>query len=123
MSYPSVVPQNWVTPHCGCHIWMASEALSLPLLFRLCHDVTPMEENKSFLEKARLGGILCGLHEDSIKALTRNNNTEALSYVKQNGASPRRRQETNQLQNKNQLQGHGVSIGKLVLSYRVTRLD
>ena len=33
--------------------------------------MTPLEENKSFLEKVRLGGLLCGLHEDSIKALTR----------------------------------------------------
>ena len=93
----------------------SSKVLSLlSFLFRLCHDVTPMEENKSFLEKARLGGILCGLHEDSIKALTRNNKSEAaaevdvLSYVKQNGASPRRK-----LQNGHRLQGHGASIGKL----------
>jgi hypothetical protein len=34
--------------------------------------VTPLEENKSFLEKVQQGGLLCGLHEESINALTKN---------------------------------------------------
>ena len=107
--------------------------------FRLCHDVTPLEENKSFLEKVRLGGLLCGLHEDSIKALTRNNEVAAAvlaasanlevenpltvlscqqQYRKQqgqNGASPRRRQyqqlQTQPHQNGHRMQGR-ESIGK-----------
>ncbi len=32
---------------------------------RLVHAITPLEENKSFLEKVQLGGLLCGLGEHS----------------------------------------------------------
>ena len=84
--------------------------------------MTPLEENKSFLEKVRLGGLLCGLHEDSVKALTRNNKEAAtvladvtevdvLSYVKQNGASPRRKQY-HQLQTQPQQNGHRMQGSK-----------
>lgn len=104
--------------------------------YKLCHDVTPLEENKSFLEKVRLGGLLCGLHEDSIKALTRNNEVAAAvlaasanlevenpltvlscqqQYRKQqgqNGASPRRRQYQ-QLQTQPHQNGHRMQDPEL----------
>ena len=33
--------------------------------FRLVHAITPMEENKSFLEKVQFGEKLCGINSDA----------------------------------------------------------
>ena len=32
----------------------------------MVHAITPLEENKSFLEKVQLGGKLCGLKQDNL---------------------------------------------------------
>lgn len=33
---------------------------------RLVHAITPLEENKSFLERVQLGGLLCGLDQSQL---------------------------------------------------------
>ena len=43
--------------------WGATITTKTTLIYRLVHAITPLEENKSFLEKVQLAGKLCGVEE------------------------------------------------------------
>eukprot|EP00095_Tigriopus_kingsejongensis_P005016 maker-scaffold139_size317827-snap-gene-1.25 protein:Tk05016 transcript:maker-scaffold139_size317827-snap-gene-1.25-mRNA-1 annotation:"jnk interacting protein" len=65
--YPRVVPSHLTTS---------------PRNYQLVHAITPLEENKSFLEKVQLGEVLCGIPEEErlYPSFTKHHPTPASTY-------------------------------------------
>ena len=55
----------------------------------MVHAITPLEENKSFLEKVQLGGKLCGLKQDNLwKKPSRSSTSTSVTSIQPNSTPP-----------------------------------